>query len=865
MIPLLHQIRLLNLRSMRVRSTRYMLSIFGIVLGVAVILAITVTNQAALTSIVKLFANTSGRSNLIVSSANMDGKGFSERILRLTSSNPSVAVAAPILQADTVTQDDVPPDQLGLGLLGMSAGGLRLHGIIPEVDRQVRDYHLSKGTFLGDDPNKREIVLVEDYAEEKEVDVGDWFFILTPNGFERLKIIGLMVRDGPGLTNNGSFGVVPLGTLQELFNRSSRIDQIDIVTTDLNPTVDEIEALQSDLQSRLGEDVSVTFPASQGDRMTRMLQNYQIGLNFMSGIALFVGAFLIYNAFAMTVVERTREFGMLRTIGMGRNQVTGLVFLEAGLLGVIGAFLGVLMGILLTQGLANLTSSILNQDLGRIDISPNVVITSAMIGIVVTFLAACIPALQAGRISPMEALRIRGKTDQSLLIRQGWKIGLVLLVGSTILLIANPFPYDVQFRLGSMMVFGLFSGVALLIPVTVTTWERFTRPLVKIIYGSIGSLGSRNIRRSRQRTMLTVGALMVGVAMVIMTKGMTESFASDLKVWIKSYLGGDIYVSSPIPLRNNMADRLKSVGDVTAVAAIRYFDVKLILPDGKDEKISFMAFDPTAYTKVTNFVFSDPKTNSEEVMQQLEQGKTVLISSVISEKYGFEPGEIIQLRTRRGVQDFKVTAEVVDFYNQGQVIQGSWDIMRRYFSINDANTYLVKVNQDASIPIVQERIDQLYGKRYQLILESNQSIRKRVLNLMDQAFSLFDVMSLIAIVVGGLGIVNTLTMSVMERLQEIGMLRAIGMTRAQITRMILAEAGIIGFIGGILGLITGVILARILFIGMTTMSGYQLTFILPISGVLISLVAAFMISQLAALLPARRAAGVRILEAVQYE
>jgi putative ABC transport system permease protein len=523
LIPLLHQIRLLNLRSMRERSTRYMLSIFGIVLGVAVILAITVTNQAALTSIVKLFANTSGRSNLIVSSANMDGKGFSERILRLTSSNPSVAVAAPILQADTVTQDDVPPDQLGLGLLGMSAGGLRLHGIIPEVDRQVRDYHLSKGTFLGDDPNKREIVLVEDYAEEKEVDVGDWFFILTPNGFERLKIIGLMVRDGPGLTNNGSFGVVPLGTLQELFNRSSRIDQIDIVTTDLNPTVDEIEALQSDLQSRLGEDVSVTFPASQGDRMTRMLQNYQIGLNFMSGIALFVGAFLIYNAFAMTVVERTREFGMLRTIGMGRNQVTGLVFLEAGLLGMIGAFLGVLMGILLTQGLANLTSSILNQDLGKIDISPNVVITSAMIGIVVTFLAACIPALQAGRISPMEALRIRGKTDQSLLIRQGWKIGLFLLVGSTILLIANPFPYDVQFRLGSMMVFGLFSGVALLIPVTVTTWERFTRPLVKIIYGSIGSLGSRNIRRSRQRTMLTVGALMVGVAMVIIVRIGLES------------------------------------------------------------------------------------------------------------------------------------------------------------------------------------------------------------------------------------------------------------------------------------------------------------------------------------------------------
>ena len=123
MISLLYQIRLLNLRSMRVRSTRYLLSTFGIVLGVAVILAITVTNQAALGSIVKLFANTSGRSNLVISSANMDGTGFPDRILRLASNHPGIVVAAPILQADTVSKDDVPPDQLELGLLGMSAGG----------------------------------------------------------------------------------------------------------------------------------------------------------------------------------------------------------------------------------------------------------------------------------------------------------------------------------------------------------------------------------------------------------------------------------------------------------------------------------------------------------------------------------------------------------------------------------------------------------------------------------------------------------------------------------------------------------------------------------------------------------------------
>jgi putative ABC transport system permease protein len=268
---------------------------------------------------------------------------------------------------------------------------------------------------------------------------------------------------------------------------------------------------------------------------------------------------------------------------------------------------------------------------------------------------------------------------------------------------------------------------------------------------------------------------------------------------------------------------------------------------------------------VTQFVFSDDTANTEEVVRRLQQGGAVLISSVLSEKYGLKPGDTVQLRTRSGYHPFEIAAVVVDFYNQGLVVQGSWDDMRRYFRINDATTFFIKVNDDQVIEEVQERIDSLYGKRYQLILISNTSIREQALTLMDQAFSMFDVMALISIVVGSLGVVNTLTMSVIERTQEIGMLRAIGMTRSQIVRMVLAEAGLMGVIGGVLGVGTGIVLARILFIGMTTMSGYQLTFVLPPEGILISLIAAIIISQVAAIFPARRAANVRILEAVHYE
>jgi putative ABC transport system permease protein len=464
----------------------------------------------------------------------------------------------------------------------------------------------------------------------------------------------------------------------------------------------------------------------------------------------------------------------------------------------------------------------------------------------------------------MEALRIRGKPNEGWLIRQGWKLGVALLVISTILLIANPFPYDVQFRLGSMTVFGLFCGATLLIPGTVQGWERVTRPLMKWIYGASGSLGSRNVQRSRQRTTLTVAALMVGVAMVIMTRGMTESFAGDLREWMSAYIGGDIFASSSIPMRSDVGQRIASVPGVEAVAPIRYFNVDWQTPDGV-EQINFMAMDPVAYSRVTDFVFSDDNVNTGEVVRRLQQGDAVLLSSVLSEKYGLTAGDFIQLRTRSGFRSFEIAAVVVDFYNQGLVVQGNWDDMKRYFRIDDASTFFIKVKDGQSIDNVKERIDDLYGKRYRLILISNTSIREQALTLMDQAFSMFDVMALIAIVVGSLGIVNTLTMSVIERTREIGMLRAIGMTRMQIIRMVLAEAGLIGVIGGILGVGTGIVLARILFIGMTTMSGYRLTFVLPPGSIIISLIAAIIISQIAAIFPSRRASKVKILEAVRYE
>jgi putative ABC transport system permease protein len=857
--------RLLTFRSIRARSLRFFLSAFGIVLGVAGLLAIRATNQAALGSISNLFQNTSGSAKLTISSSSVDEAGFSEEVMVTVLKTDGIKVASPIVHSQTDLADNSSSQELDIGLFGTGEGGVLLYGIDPILETRTRGYKLVEGEFLSTDLDKREVVLVNSYAEDEEISVGDLIEIVTPNGTKELKVVGLIAREGPGQTNNGSFGVFPITTAQEMFNRGDEIDQIDIVPVNPNPSTEELAALRTDLQDRLGKKYSVTYPAGQGERMTQMLQNYQIGLNFMSGIALFVGAFLIYNAFAMTVIEKTREFGMLRTIGMTRGQVMSQVFLEAAILGIFGASLGVGLGILLARGLTRLMEVILNQEIGNVLVSPTDTIFSLLLGIGVTFLAAGFPAWQAGRISPIEALRVRGKSKEGWLIRNGWIFGIIMLGGSIAILIINPFPYDVQFRMGSMTVFGLFTGATLLIPVTVGVWERLARPFLKLIYGASGSLGSRNVQRSRLRTTLTVAALMVGVAMVIMVRGMTGSFAGDLRTWINAYLGGDIYVTSSVRLRSDIGKRIESVEGVYAITPIRYFEVDWKTPAGETENINFMAMDVEAYTQVTNFVFSGSQVDPDLAVEQLANGQTVFISSVLAEKYNLAVGDSINLKTRSGYKGFRVVGVVVDFYNQGLVVQGGWETMRRYFNIKDASTFLVKVREGQSVEQVQDRIDDLYGERYHLNLLSNESIRGKVVTLMDQAFSMFDVMALVSIVVGSLGIINTLTMSVIERTREIGMLRAIGTTRGQIIRMVLAEAGLMGVVGGLLGLGTGVILARILFIGMTTMSGYQLTFVLPPESIGISLVMALIVSQIAAIPPAIRAARVRILEAVQYE
>ena len=857
-------LRLITLRSLRARPFRSLLSGFAIALGVASILAIGITNRSALEAVTRVFEGTSGRADLIITSQEGGEQGIPEAALSRVRTIRGAAAAVPLLEIKTILPDEAPESQIGLSFFGSTMGGLTLFGIDPLEDPLAREYTLVEGRFLEEGTGGYQVVLVGTFAEEQELEVGDKLNVLTPDGVERFDIVGLMAKEGPGQVNNGAFGVVPLLAAQEVFGRLGELDQIDVLAEE-SASAESIDGLRAELQARLGEDYAVTFPAAQGRRMAQMLGNYQIGLNFLSGIALFIGALLIYNAFAMTVVERTREFGMLRTVGLTRTQVITQVLAEAAMLGLLGSLAGVLLGLAMSFGLSRLMEVMLNQEMRQLTLPVPTLITSVVVGVFVTLLAALLPATQAGRISPLEALRIQGRSQEGRLLRNAWKIGAALLAVAGVVLIANPFPFDVQFRLGSLTVFALFAGATLMIPASVQYWQQATRPLTRKLYGTSGSLGSGNLSRAKLRTTLTVAALMVGVAMILIVRTMTESFSGDLRTWIDSYVGGDLFVAASLPMHPRVGSHLESVPGVEVAAPVRYLETEWRRPDGAGEAVTFMAIDPALHSRVTSFVFSETEKDPQAAIERLAAGNAVFLSSVLAEKNGLAVGDPIELKTRGGWRTFVVAAVVVDFYNQGQVVQGSWADLRRSFGADDASAYLIRLTPGFEASQVRQAIEETYGERDRLTVESNAELKARIFRLMDQAFSLFDVLAVIALLVASLGIFNTLTMNVLERTREIGMLRAIGMGGRQVLLMILSEAGLMGLIGGGLGLALGLVLSRIFFISMNAMSGYDLAFVLPLGGLVFGLIVALAVSHLAALLPARRATSIRILDAIHYE
>ncbi|MBM3143856.1 MAG: ABC transporter permease [Chloroflexi bacterium] len=859
----------LALRNMRTRIGRTLLTLMGIVLGVAVVLAIQITNQSTLDSINQVFDRAAGQADLLVVPALGGQDKLDEALLPQTQALDKVQTAAPSIQVYTILAMDAESWQIDFTVTGISAGNsLQIYGIDPILDPQVRVYEIEVGRLPK--PEAYETVIPASYAEEKGLKLGDDLVVLTSGETERFEIVGLLAEEGVALLNDGVVALAPLTVVQDIFDHGGELDEIALrLIPGLRNSPAALEEYKATLEQRLDNEGRVIYPAARGELVSSMLATYQQGLSFFSLIAIFVGAFLIYNTFTMTIVERTREIGMLRAIGMNRFRVIGMVLAEALTLSVVGSLIGLAAGVGLARGLMGMMGVFVNTGEQVLTITSQGLTQSLSVGVGVTLAASLLPAVQAARISPIAALRVRAHSTESVrpII---WISGMALLFVGWAMIYRIDWRPALQFPMGSGAILLIMLGATLTVPVVVALLEGVTRPLASALYGNEGSIGSSNVRRSVGRTALTVASLMVALAMIIGVGSLAYAFEVDMGAWIDTALGGDLYVRSPLVMRETFGRQLANIPGVEAVTPSRYLFVRIaaemIPPDSQeDDTIYFVAIDPMSYRQVADMEFAVDQGDPDECWARLAQGGAVFISTVIADRFDLRQGDSLRLVTRRGEQEFTIAAVVVDFTGQGYIVHGTYDDMARWFAESGVDRFTLGIAPGFSIDAVADEIESRFKSRRNINTQTTEEFKTHITGLMTQSFQMFDILNFIGVIIGALGVINTLTMNVIERQREIGALRSLGMIRHQVLRMVLAEALTLGAMGGIYGLIFGYVIAQIMIWAMNVMNGYDLVYVHNPQPYLIGTLIALAIAQGAALFPARRAARVNIVEAIKHE
>ena len=857
-------------RNLYARPGRTLLTLVGIALGVAAVLATGITNRNVTSTLDGLFKRTLGSAELQITPLG-NKTTVKEAVLETVRRTPGVRLAVPILRTDTLLPGSLVEGQAVFNSSGQLEIGksFEVQGIDPELDPEMRVYTLAAGRFpeLG----KYEALVPQTFAKQNELTLGGDLTLFGPSGTESLEVTGLLADSGAAMVNSGNVVFVPIDVVKQIFSLEHGYSEINIqARPGVGDNPQALAGLKATLESSLGQMGRVSYPAARADLVPRMASAYQFTLSFFSIVALFMGAFLIYNTFATTVLERTQEIGMLRAIGMTRQQVMRQVMLEAGVLSLLGCLLGLWAGVFLANGLMALMRGFFQVEANSLSFTLVDLLKSTGIGLLGTFLAILLPARQAARTSPVEALTARGRSDQK--VRPVvWKVGFILL-GVGLVFLYQPDRGTIQWllavRMAALIIFLL--GAVLTVPLAVTALEPITRRLSARLYGGMGSLGARNVRRTVIRTMVTVASLAISLVMIIEVNSLVYVLKQDVSDWLDNALGADLLIRAPHPMQQSFARELESIAGVQASSPSRVIQVK-VAGDSIDrirqqnDTLFFVGIDPEQFRRVGGKEFITGQGDPEAAWALLSQGNALFISSVVAEEYNLKQGDRLTLLSQRGQQGFRVAGLTTEFDQDGLIVTGTYTDLRLMFGENRADLFTVKVAPEYNAEEVAQVIRNRYEKREGIQVQTTKVFKEGVMVFYNRLTSLFNVLGLVGVIIGTIGLLNTMTMNVLERTRELGVLRALGSLRSQVVRMVLAEALIIGIASALYGMLFGYILSRVLVTAANLISGYDLQYVFSARPYLLSLLIALLISQLATLAPARRAARVNIIQALKHE
>ena len=706
----------------------------------------------------------------------------------------------------------------------------------------------------GREPTKEgEVAVDEATLERGGHEVGDEIQLVTAGDQPEITatVVGSMTF-GEGGMAGASITVFDTETMQKYFMEGK--DEYSTVWLTAEDGVDNDELLEQ-AQAHVPDSyegmTGSELAQENEDSSEQALGFITTFLLVFAGIALFVGSFLIINTFSILVAQRGRELALLRAIGAGRGQVVRSVLLEALVVGLIGSTLGLALGVLLAMGITALFATFgLDISSTGLVFMPRTVIAVYLVGIIVTLLAAWLPAHRAGSIPPVAAMRETVEAAKDHPVRRALEVG-VLVLGLLAFLFG-------LFVAGSREVWWIGGGIVGLVLGTAFLAPLVGRPVIAALgavyrglFGSIGRMAEQNTIRNPGRTAATASALMIGMTLVALMGVVASSATASIDKQIAESFRADYVLSNAIgqPYSSSITSRAAEVEGVRTVSPIRYVPATV---DGG--RLNTVALDPETFADIEELEASAGTTDID--------ADSVMLST--NHEGGRAVGDTVEVQIGESTEEL----EVAGFYEETTTL-GTPDVLMSVETVTEMggqgadNMAFVFLEDGADRETVSADIEELIAQQPLVTLKDQDAFADEQRGFIDQLLYIIYALLGLAIVIAVLGIVNTLGLSVMERTREIGLLRAVGLSRAQLRRMIRLESIAIALLGALLGIVLGVVAGVAIQRSLVDDGITELA--IPWLQLVVFVVLAGIVGVLAAVVPAWRASRLDVLDAIAAE
>jgi putative ABC transport system permease protein len=854
----------ISIKRIRLQKVHTLMTVAGISLGVAAIVSIGIVNKSVMRSFEDSINRVTGRAALQVTGS---ASGFPEELIERVQKVPGVEYAVPVIDTQGI-------------LVGAKEQTLMILGVDVLQDGNIREYKLSDEGADIPDPllflaRPDSILLTRELAEREGIKLEQQIQVQTVRGIRTFHVRGLLNPEGPAKIMAGSIAVMDYPAAQMAFGKEGRIDRIDVSLL----RNEDLEIVRDRIIKALPEGYSVTTPEGRTRQVEVLISHFQKNINLISFIAVFVGMYLIYNAVSISVVQRRKEIGILRALGSTRREIISLFLGETFVIAIVGSGLGLAVGILFAKsaiGAVGQTVSELYQrtSISEISVSlPNLAI-GFIAGIASSLVAALFPALSSTRITPVSAIRSTPFSEEGFFSGRRLKIAAISLVilAAVLLLLFKAFAESTLFHNTAAMflatIFFLL-GISLAIPSVLQGFLAFFRRIVSPRAGATGRLAGLNLQKNITRNSVAAAAIFYGISVFVSSAGLIYSTQQSVLDWIDSYVRGDIIVTSGHPIATTGSQNIpmpvemwKDIEQVPGVLSADPF--RKLFIDYHGRRILLLTLD--IKRRMTYSPLRIAQGSREDIARLLPDQNYIAVNEAVASQERLKPGDAMVLPTPEGPISFTVAAVNVDYSSDSGSILMDMNTYHRYWKEFLADSFSVRVKQKNEVETVRNEIARRFGNDRRLFVLPAREFKGEIRKIIDQGFAVNRAINIITMTIACFGIIVTLLASVLERTREIGILRSIGMLRGQVSRVVIIESMLLGVIGGTLGAGAGIV------VGWMSLEGFlkgdygaSMQYHVDAFSLLWAIVLSTLLSALAGVYPAQRAAKTNIVEALSYE